>query len=564
MVKKWARLSAVLMALCVLGTSCGTAHVDEAKPEEVTDATMEAPEPPPGAPLGGRLVMGVQTESSGWDPNMNPWDQAAQYVISSVLEPLSLVTPEGEIEPWLATSWQPNADYSQWTITVRDDVMLHNGEHLDSKLLKANLMEWFQRTPPEKLSATAREWLGVDVVGPYSVQVNLAHSYPEFAVRNASTPIIAQASLDDDEHAALHPIGTGPFVFDRWEQDKAFTAKRFDHYWQVDSQGRRKPYLDSIEFRPIRDEQTRVKALESGDVTVIQSLSSRVATELDPSFTVLRDFDSERTLIVLNADEGSPTDGLYGGKTNAPNPFKNLHARKALAYAINRDTLTGILGADGEAPSSTPQPMSPKSKWAVPPGTEGYYPYDPQKAKEELQAYEHDTGKNVLSFEVLVSSSPEEVGVFQAIQSQLAEVGIDMRIANLEQLTIQAQVFWGVFQATGWRWFGSRDPLSAGELVDPQSWAPVGEYTWDLTRNRDPIFDHDLQTLRRDPNENARRQASASLTRTLNQQALCIWLHDTPWSLIADPRVRGLNFFRAHPFGNYAPRPGWADVWQQQ
>ena len=51
-----------------------------------------------------------------------------------------------------------------------------------------------------------------------------------------------------------------------------------------------------------------------------------------------------------------------------------------------------------------------------------------------------------------------------------------------------------------------------------------------------------------------RKAASDDVIREINEQAITIWLFDTPYAIIANPRVRGLDGFRTHPFGNPALR----------
>ncbi len=46
-----------------------------------------------------------------------------------------------------------------------------------------------------------------------------------------------------------------------------------------------------------------------------------------------------------------------------------------------------------------------------------------------------------------------------------------------------------------------------------------------------------------------------------NEQALNVWMFDTPYSFIANKKVKGLNGFRQNPFGNFSPKPWIAETW---
>ena len=58
-----------------------------------------------------------------------------------------------------------------------------------------------------------------------------------------------------------------------------------------------------------------------------------------------------------------------------------------------------------------------------------------------------------------------------------------------------------------------------------------------------------------------RKAANSAIIREINDQAVHIWLYDTPWAITAHKHVRGLNNFRTHPFGNFVSKPWWGDVW---
>jgi hypothetical protein len=61
-----------------------------------------------------------------------------------------------------------------------------------------------------------------------------------------------------------------------------------------------------------------------------------------------------------------------------------------------------------------------------------------------------------------------------------------------------------------------------------------------------------------------RKGANDAVVREANEQAISIWLHDTPYAIITQRVLRGLNNFRLHPFGNFASKPWWGDIWLQR
>ena len=59
------------------------------------------------------------------------------------------------------------------------------------------------------------------------------------------------------------------------------------------------------------------------------------------------------------------------------------------------------------------------------------------------------------------------------------------------------------------------------------------------------------------------KAANDKVIQETNDQVLNVWLFDTPYAIVANKKVRGLNDFRIHPFGNYLAKPWWGDVWVQ-
>jgi len=347
----------------------------------------------------------------------------------------------------------------------------------------------------------------------------------------------------------LHPIGTGPFEFQEWRQGDSFQASKFDKYWRKAQDGSQLPYLDEIEFRPIVDDGAKEQALGTGDVDLIYTTSAQVANQMSDSFEVIRDYNSERTFVMLNTAVGDLNEG---------NPFTNVHARKAVAYATDRAYIADQVGTGVQI---TTQGYRPDSQWHIEQGNEGYYPYDPAKAKEEIELYKQDTGAESLSFTLSGLPSIEDASLMQALQAQWKEVGIDAKIDQIDQVKYISTIALGGFQAAWFRWYGNPDPDANYVYNSEETAAGVGGVNINFTQYTSPEMQENLLIGRSTQDFKTRKVANDKVIKEINEQALNIWLFDTPYSLIADAKVRGLNEFRVRPFGNFLPKPYWGDVW---
>lgn len=125
----------VVLALAV-GTACGSDPAAEGSSSPSSDTTSLAPDG--DAVDGGALVVGIQNDVTGWNPTADTWGTAAAFAGSSFLESLTTLDAQGNVEPWLATDWDPNDDYTSWTLTLREGVQFHDGQPFDAEAVKAN------------------------------------------------------------------------------------------------------------------------------------------------------------------------------------------------------------------------------------------------------------------------------------------------------------------------------------------------------------------------------------------------------------------------------------------
>ena len=222
-----------------------------------------------------------------------------------------------------------------------------------------------------------------------------------------------------------HPVGTGPFVFSGWEENSSLTVNRNPHYWGgLDAAGKVQqgtPYLDSIRFRVITDDQTRSEALQSGDIDMLSTISARTANSLAGSFNEVKDWDAGSVFVQPN------TVATVNGK---PNPMANIHARLALAYATDAKAIAALAGKGLNLATS---PFGPNTPWGMPSSQNGYVNYNLTQAKSEVAEYEKETGDTSLTITLMGLPNIDVVTSLQALSAQWAKAGITTHIQTLDQ-----------------------------------------------------------------------------------------------------------------------------------
>ena len=94
--------------------------------------------PRPSPRRAASLVFGVDAEESGFNPTTARFDEVGVMYARTVFDPLTIIDTKGAWQPYLAQSVTPNADHTAWTITVRPNVVFHDGTPLDGAALLTN------------------------------------------------------------------------------------------------------------------------------------------------------------------------------------------------------------------------------------------------------------------------------------------------------------------------------------------------------------------------------------------------------------------------------------------
>jgi peptide/nickel transport system substrate-binding protein len=494
---------------------------------------------------GGSLVIGVSAETDSWNPAEAEWASQGSLVGSSVLEPLAKPNAKGGAEPFLATSWIADATFDRWLIHLRPGVTFQDGEPFNAAAVKLNLDTYVH-------GALSGQVLGplvkdVKVDGPLAVVVDLKQpwaAFPSSFLDGNSALMMAPAMINSANGGANHPIGTGPFTFQSWTPGSTFVVVKNKNYWQKGL-----PHLDAITFKVITDEATMVSALQDGDVNMMLTTNAQDANRLSSAYTLVKDWSSENDFVELNT--AASIDGAF-------NPFSDIHARMALAYATDRQTVAKLVGAGVETASS---PWAPTNTWGMPDSQNGWVNYDPAKARQELTKYEADTHQSSLTFTLTGASGTDYARILQQLQSEWQSVGINAHIKTIDQASVIKLLIGADYQSFLLSSFNYEDPDTDYIFWSSSTVHGVGSININFSLYASPQIDQDLNTGRTNPYPDKRKAAYDDLVHQLNAAATYDWLYRTPYSLIADHNVQGLDTARQVAFGNYSPKTWLGDLW---
>ena len=191
----------------------------------------------------------------------------------------------------------------------------------------------------------------------------------------------------------------------------------------------------------------------------------------------------------------------------------------------------------------------------------GYPGFDLDKAKEQVGLYEQDTGASSLSIELSAASDADTVAAAQTLQAQWSEAGIKTTIATKDASSFISDVVFGKYQVGLFSMYGGGDPdynyffWSAGNIN------PYGQVSINFTRFTTPEMEQALTAGRESSDFDTRKAAYDSIVKQINGAAVNIWTFSTPYSIIAQPAVKGLKAATEVPFGNFQPKTWLGGLW---
>lgn len=168
-------------------------------------------------------------------------------------------------QPLLAIAWSTSADGLQYTFKLRPGVKWHDGESFTSADVRYSILTQKRLGPRGRITLANVE--RVDTPDPLTAVVVLGKPTPYLikALSSAELPIVPLHRYGDGDPLMSPnlnaPIGTGPFIFDKWVRGSYVSLRRNPNYWRPG-----KPLLDRVIYRIVPDQASISAALETGEV----------------------------------------------------------------------------------------------------------------------------------------------------------------------------------------------------------------------------------------------------------------------------------------------------------
>ncbi len=303
----------------------------------------------------------------------------------------------------------------------------HDGSPLDAGDVKATYAFILDPDNGSPHRATLSLITRIDVLDRDTVDFHLTRADPLFP-GYLVIGILPRRLIAAGHPFQRQPVGSGPFRIQDWPSDNRLILVR-----ERDQQ--------AFAFLRIPDPTVRVLKLLRGEVDLLQN-------DLLPELVgYLGDSDG----VAVRRDRG--TNFTYLGFNLADPVTGKKEIREAIAYAIDREAIIHYVLGEAARPANA---LLPPEHWAGHPKL-GAYEHDPQRARALLQASGFGPQKP-LTLTYKTSSDPFRIRLATILQSQLAEVGIQVDLRSYDWGTFYGDIKAGRFQMYSLSWVGIKTP----------------------------------------------------------------------------------------------------------
>ncbi len=450
----------------------------------------------------GSLIVALPLDPNSINPP-NGAERMSGNVFNQIFDTLFSVAPgSGELVPGLATEWSISDDGREYSFTLREGVTYHDGTPFNAQDIVATF-----EAGADPVNAYFDQYVGVTVEVQDDHNVTLITEEPDVLFMRvlAEMGIISAEQFAEGGNQAIEefPIGTGPFKFVEWVRGSRIVLEANPDYWEEG-----KPHVAEVIFRPIPESSTRLAAIQTGEVHVVNRLSSDEAQQLlgVAGVQVVR-YPVDRVYYIafnnLTTGVGLPTE----------DPL----VRQAMNLAVDREAIIDGL-FDGFADLSngflTPENLGYQ---AVDP-----FPYDPERARELLAEAGYPDGFSIgMACPIGAYTAFEEV--CQAVANYLSEVGITMEGGEVQLM--ESGTYWDLEANKELPpLFGDSWSASEGEAY-PRLFGSLGGFDASYSAWSDPTLDDYLARISQEFDLDARAAIYSDLQAHMMEDPPFIYLY---------------------------------------
>lgn len=385
----------------------------------------------------------------------------------------------GVLQYDLGESMEKSEDGLTYTFTIKEGLKWSDGEPLtaehfvygikraigygpDNAYTKKNLVNFIagaEEAANAAMDVADMTNVGVTALDDTTFQVTLSTPCPYFErifSSNVTSPMRPDFALEHDSSWSVNGIypSSGPMVLESISPEEEAVLVKNENYWDAEN-----VTLEKATFVVMTDSTAQVNAFRTGDIDIAMSVPSEVATNAEyESNIVMPEKYVSNYFVLINSGSKAQVEAL-----------KDENVRKALALAIDKDTMLNILGGKANV----------RLDGYIPYGFEGvdgndfrdeksYGEFNLEEAKSLMEAAGYNEN-NHLKFEYLYSNSQFHADVAQILQQMWSQIYVDVELKSIEMGVFYDYIDNGDFTTCRYANNDSTDPLSYFQLFTTDS-----------------------------------------------------------------------------------------------
>lgn len=378
--------------------------------------------------------------------------QSVMWPIHQIFNTLVVLDSNLNVQPSLATSWDISPDNLTYTFHLRRDVYFQDDPAFAGgkgrKMNASDVVFSLNRIMDSKTASTGA-WVFNDRIAPggfkakndSTFEVHLLrpfHPILNILTMDYTSIVAPEAAQKYGKDFGRHPIGTGPFALQFWDEGQNLVLRKNPHYWERDSAGNRLPYLDAVSIGFTSNKATEFLKFRQHKLSFINDIDPSFKDEVISKSGALR----AKWEGVIHMQKHPYLNVEYLGILMDPenslvknSPLKDKRIRQAIAYCIPKGQLmmylrnsVGLPATGGFVPAGMP---SENAKFV-----KGYR-FNPEKSLALLKAAGYPGGSGLPA--IKLSTAPENADIASFIARQADNVGIHIQVEVSQKSMILQQ-----------------------------------------------------------------------------------------------------------------------------
>ena len=411
----------LIMALVTMGLFAGGGKEEASAPAPVptesagtvtSSGNVKSAEVKADATYKDTVIIGIANDVNNLDPQGSNTD-ANMMVFYLTHERLVNIDPDtGKVIPALATEWTVSADGCVYEFTIDKDATFTDGTPCTAEDVKYT---YDKAKTSSFASQKVADVIATEVIDSTHIRITLQKANQDWLtlMAHGGMSILSKAACEKDSVNGPR-LGSGMFSLEEWVPGSHCSFVRYDGYRKGAAPTRR------IVMKLYKEASTRLIALQTGEIDVC----------IDPSTTDLERIKADANLDLIQTPNVVM---LYMPMQMEKKGLDNVHVRKALAYAMDKESIV-FAAYDGLA--TVHNNYINRGQFGLNENIH-VYEYNLEKAKEELALSGYKPGQ--LTFHIMVDKEFKKTAAL-IFQGACAQIGINIVLEEMETAALKGKL----------------------------------------------------------------------------------------------------------------------------